>query len=52
MRIICIEEHALDPDITKAAQPALFLEGLPVSDDDRENMAHRNAESLLGLDVP
>ena len=33
MRIICIEEHALDPDIAKAAQPALQLEapyiGLP-----------------------
>ena len=103
MRIICIEEHALDPDIAKAAQPALqleaiyrrhvwvtpsgmfglphfefihevigagriiwsvdypfltldgtqeFLEGLPVSEDDKENMAHRNAESLFGLDVP
>lgn len=26
MRIICIEEHALDPDIAKAAQPALQLE--------------------------
>lgn len=26
MRIICIEEHALDPDIAKAAQPALQVE--------------------------
>lgn len=29
-----------------------FLEGLTVSEDDKEDMAHRNAENLLGLAVP
>jgi predicted TIM-barrel fold metal-dependent hydrolase len=29
-----------------------FLEGLPVSEDDKENIAYRNAENLLGLAVP
>lgn len=29
-----------------------FLEGLPVSEDDKQKMAHRNAENLLGIDTP
>jgi hypothetical protein len=29
-----------------------FLESLPVSEDDKENIAYRNAENLLGLAVP
>ena len=41
--------YAVDyPYLTNTGARA-FLEGLPVSQDDREKIAHRNAEHLLGL---
>jgi uncharacterized protein len=84
MKIICVEEHAIDPATDKAARPAVlgeapyfglmdsprgadriiwsvdypylaldgtreFLGKLPVSEQDREKIAHVNAAKLFTL---